>query len=161
MSGHLFFLQTTAPYLLAYKHAKTTELPQQRSSSVATQQTTVSSIPSHPSTAGVSRQSRAYSNHSFQMCSNDYQYSGWVFLLLFLSQTFYFMQCSFNTHHVTSNTRKPSLPNSKQTKQMITWGSLVPPSTLRYLLLGIILQEYVYVCMCHAYKCVIILDLPC
>ncbi|XP_072875781.1 nebulin isoform X2 [Chlorocebus sabaeus] len=36
----------------AYKHAKTTELPQQRSSSVATQQTTVSSIPSHPSTAG-------------------------------------------------------------------------------------------------------------
>uniref|UniRef100_A0A2K5K5J1 SH3 domain-containing protein n=1 Tax=Colobus angolensis palliatus TaxID=336983 RepID=A0A2K5K5J1_COLAP len=36
----------------AYKHAKTTELPQQRSSSVGTQQTTVSSIPSHPSTAG-------------------------------------------------------------------------------------------------------------
>ncbi|XP_032142256.1 nebulin isoform X5 [Sapajus apella] len=36
----------------AYKHAKTTVLPQQRSSSVATQQTTVSSIPSHPSTAG-------------------------------------------------------------------------------------------------------------
>ncbi|XP_062822060.1 nebulin isoform X17 [Anolis carolinensis] len=35
-----------------YKHAKTIELPQQRSSSVATQQTTVSSIPSHPSTAG-------------------------------------------------------------------------------------------------------------
>ncbi|XP_046514416.1 nebulin isoform X9 [Equus quagga] len=35
----------------AYKHAKTVEL-QQRSSSVATQQTTVSSIPSHPSTAG-------------------------------------------------------------------------------------------------------------
>ncbi|XP_042334160.1 nebulin isoform X3 [Sceloporus undulatus] len=35
-----------------YKHAKTVELPQQRSSSVATQQTTVSSIPSHPSTAG-------------------------------------------------------------------------------------------------------------
>ncbi|KFP49524.1 LIM zinc-binding domain-containing Nebulette, partial [Cathartes aura] len=29
-----------------------TELPQQRSSSVATQQTTVSSVPSHPSTAG-------------------------------------------------------------------------------------------------------------
>uniref|UniRef100_A0A8C6A608 Nebulin n=1 Tax=Marmota marmota marmota TaxID=9994 RepID=A0A8C6A608_MARMA len=36
----------------AYKHVKTTELPQQRSSSVATQQTTLSSIPSHPSTAG-------------------------------------------------------------------------------------------------------------
>uniref|UniRef100_A0A2K5QVT8 Nebulin n=1 Tax=Cebus imitator TaxID=2715852 RepID=A0A2K5QVT8_CEBIM len=36
----------------AYKHAKTTVLPQQRSSSAATQQTTVSSIPSHPSTAG-------------------------------------------------------------------------------------------------------------
>ncbi|XP_004375436.1 nebulin [Trichechus manatus latirostris] len=36
----------------AYKRVKTTELPQQRSSSVATQQTTVSSIPSHPSTAG-------------------------------------------------------------------------------------------------------------
>uniref|UniRef100_A0A8C0V596 Nebulin n=1 Tax=Cyanistes caeruleus TaxID=156563 RepID=A0A8C0V596_CYACU len=31
---------------------KTIELPQQRSSSVATQQTTVSSVPSHPSTAG-------------------------------------------------------------------------------------------------------------
>uniref|UniRef100_A0A4X2LVC3 Nebulin n=1 Tax=Vombatus ursinus TaxID=29139 RepID=A0A4X2LVC3_VOMUR len=42
------FLATSS----AYKHAKTTELPQQRSSSVATQQTTVSSIPSHPSTAG-------------------------------------------------------------------------------------------------------------
>ncbi|XP_040827496.1 nebulin isoform X1 [Ochotona curzoniae] len=36
----------------AYKHVRTTELPQQRSSSVATQQTTLSSIPSHPSTAG-------------------------------------------------------------------------------------------------------------
>ncbi|XP_041119150.1 nebulin-like isoform X30 [Polyodon spathula] len=35
-----------------YKQAKTTELPQQRSSSVATQQTTVSSVPSHPSTTG-------------------------------------------------------------------------------------------------------------
>ncbi|XP_069052599.1 nebulin isoform X17 [Lepisosteus oculatus] len=35
-----------------YQHAKTTELPQQRSSSVATQQTTVSSVPSHPSTTG-------------------------------------------------------------------------------------------------------------
>ncbi|TKS67790.1 Nebulin [Collichthys lucidus] len=34
-----------------YQHAKTVEL-QQRSSSVATQQTTVSSIPSHPSTTG-------------------------------------------------------------------------------------------------------------
>ncbi|KAI5941685.1 Nebulin [Manis javanica] len=46
--GGIFFSATSA----AYKHAKTTELPQQRSSSVATQQTTVSSIPSHPSTAG-------------------------------------------------------------------------------------------------------------
>ncbi|XP_058520460.1 nebulin [Ochotona princeps] len=36
----------------AYKHVRTTELPQQRSSSAATQQTTLSSIPSHPSTAG-------------------------------------------------------------------------------------------------------------
>ncbi|KAI4788154.1 hypothetical protein KUCAC02_036038, partial [Chaenocephalus aceratus] len=34
-----------------YQHAKTVEL-QQRSSSVATQQTTVSSVPSHPSTTG-------------------------------------------------------------------------------------------------------------
>ncbi|XP_073097526.1 nebulin isoform X7 [Manis javanica] len=47
--GGIFFSATSAA---AYKHAKTTELPQQRSSSVATQQTTVSSIPSHPSTAG-------------------------------------------------------------------------------------------------------------
>ncbi|XP_036599905.1 nebulin [Trichosurus vulpecula] len=47
-NGGVFFSATSA----AYKHAKTTELPQQRSSSVATQQTTVSSIPSHPSTAG-------------------------------------------------------------------------------------------------------------
>uniref|UniRef100_A0A7N5JE93 Nebulin n=1 Tax=Ailuropoda melanoleuca TaxID=9646 RepID=A0A7N5JE93_AILME len=46
--GGVFFSATSS----AYKHAKTTELPQQRSSSVATQQTTVSSIPSHPSTAG-------------------------------------------------------------------------------------------------------------
>ncbi|XP_028019347.2 nebulin-like [Balaenoptera acutorostrata] len=46
--GGVFF-SATSP---AYKHAKTTELPQQRSSSVATQQTMVSSIPSHPSTAG-------------------------------------------------------------------------------------------------------------
>ncbi len=36
-----------------YQHAKTVEL-QQRSSSVATQQTTVSSVPSQPSTTGVS-----------------------------------------------------------------------------------------------------------
>ncbi|XP_069927006.1 nebulin isoform X35 [Oryctolagus cuniculus] len=43
------FLSTASA---AYKHVKTTELPQQRSSSVATQQTTLSSIPSHPSTAG-------------------------------------------------------------------------------------------------------------
>ncbi|XP_056649845.1 nebulin isoform X35 [Monodelphis domestica] len=46
--GGIFFSATSS----AYKHAKTTELPQQRSSSVVTQQTTVSSIPSHPSTAG-------------------------------------------------------------------------------------------------------------
>ncbi|XP_068263709.1 nebulin isoform X8 [Nyctibius grandis] len=44
------FFTTTAT--VGYKHAKTIELPQQRSSSVATQQTTVSSVPSHPSTAG-------------------------------------------------------------------------------------------------------------
>ncbi|KAM6269293.1 nebulin isoform 22-T22 [Porphyrio hochstetteri] len=44
-----FFTATTT---VGYKHAKTIELPQQRSSSVATQQTTVSSVPSHPSTAG-------------------------------------------------------------------------------------------------------------
>ncbi|XP_042282881.1 nebulin isoform X11 [Thunnus maccoyii] len=36
---------------MGYQHAKTVEL-QQRSSSVATQQTTVSSVPSHPSTTG-------------------------------------------------------------------------------------------------------------
>ncbi|XP_064419871.1 nebulin isoform X6 [Latimeria chalumnae] len=35
-----------------YQQVKATELPQQRSSSVATQQTTVSSVPSHPSTTG-------------------------------------------------------------------------------------------------------------
>ncbi|XP_032211445.1 nebulin isoform X15 [Mustela erminea] len=46
--GGVFFSATSS----AYKHAKTTELPQQRSSSVATQQTTVSSVPSHPSAAG-------------------------------------------------------------------------------------------------------------
>ncbi|XP_078002293.1 LOW QUALITY PROTEIN: nebulin [Phascolarctos cinereus] len=46
--GGVFFSATSS----GYKHAKTTELPQQRSSSVGTQQTTVSSIPSHPSTAG-------------------------------------------------------------------------------------------------------------
>ncbi|XP_073926875.1 nebulin isoform X35 [Castor canadensis] len=46
--GGVFFSATST----AYKHVKTTELPQQRSSSVATQQTTLSSIPSHPSTAG-------------------------------------------------------------------------------------------------------------
>ncbi|XP_048342751.1 nebulin isoform X4 [Sphaerodactylus townsendi] len=44
-----FFTTTTT---VGYKQAKTVELPQQRSSSVATQQTTVSSIPSQPSTAG-------------------------------------------------------------------------------------------------------------
>ncbi|XP_062493743.1 nebulin isoform X11 [Pezoporus occidentalis] len=46
-SGGLFATTT-----VGYKHTKTIELPQQRSSSVATQQTTVSSVPSHPSTAG-------------------------------------------------------------------------------------------------------------
>ncbi|XP_075841357.1 nebulin isoform X20 [Microtus pennsylvanicus] len=46
--GAAFFSATSS----AYKHVKTTELPQQRSSSAATQQTTLSSIPSHPSTAG-------------------------------------------------------------------------------------------------------------
>ncbi|XP_016836342.3 nebulin isoform X1, partial [Cricetulus griseus] len=46
--GGAFFSATST----GYKHVKTTELPQQRSSSVATQQTTLSSIPSHPSTAG-------------------------------------------------------------------------------------------------------------
>ncbi|KAM5152110.1 nebulin isoform 1-T2 [Mantella aurantiaca] len=44
-STHILFYQ-------GYKQAKTTELPQQRSSSVATQQTTASSVPSHPSTTG-------------------------------------------------------------------------------------------------------------
>ncbi|XP_064517771.1 nebulin isoform X15 [Pseudopipra pipra] len=44
-----FFTTTTT---VGYKQVKTIELPQQRSSSVATQQTTVSSVPSHPSTAG-------------------------------------------------------------------------------------------------------------
>ncbi|XP_007894492.2 nebulin isoform X6 [Callorhinchus milii] len=45
-NGTTFFHTTTT-----YQHAKTTEV-QQRSSSVATQQTNVSSIPSHPSTTG-------------------------------------------------------------------------------------------------------------
>ncbi|XP_069791026.1 nebulin isoform X4 [Narcine bancroftii] len=44
------FFQTSAT--TTYQHTKTTVLPQQRSSSVATQQTTVSSVPSHPSTTG-------------------------------------------------------------------------------------------------------------
>ncbi|CAH2305484.1 nebulin isoform X6 [Pelobates cultripes] len=43
---------TTTTVTAGYKQAKTTELPQQRSSSVATQQTTASSVPSHPSTTG-------------------------------------------------------------------------------------------------------------
>ncbi|XP_048454774.1 nebulin [Rhincodon typus] len=47
-NGNNFFQTTTT----GYQHTKTTVLPQQRSSSVATQQTTVSSIPSHPSTTG-------------------------------------------------------------------------------------------------------------
>ncbi|XP_041118201.1 nebulin-like isoform X15 [Polyodon spathula] len=46
-NGGFYTVSTTG-----YKQAKTTELPQQRSSSVATQQTTVSSVPSHPSTTG-------------------------------------------------------------------------------------------------------------
>ncbi|XP_048810014.1 nebulin isoform X13 [Lagopus muta] len=48
-SNEGFFTTSTT---VGYKHAKTIELPQQRSASVATQQTTVSSVPSHPSTAG-------------------------------------------------------------------------------------------------------------
>lgn len=48
-----------------YQTAKTVEL-QQRSSSVATQQTTVSSIPSHPSTTGVS--STCITHTSAQAC---------------------------------------------------------------------------------------------
>ncbi|XP_042733690.1 nebulin isoform X10 [Lagopus leucura] len=48
-SNEGFFTTTTT---VGYKHAKTIELPQQRSASVVTQQTTVSSVPSHPSTAG-------------------------------------------------------------------------------------------------------------
>uniref|UniRef100_A0A8C8SSE3 Nebulin n=1 Tax=Pelusios castaneus TaxID=367368 RepID=A0A8C8SSE3_9SAUR len=44
-----FFTTTTT---VGYKQAKTVELPQQRSSSVATQLTAVSSVPSHPSTTG-------------------------------------------------------------------------------------------------------------
>ncbi|XP_075789481.1 nebulin isoform X4 [Pelodiscus sinensis] len=47
-NGGIFTTTTT----VAYKHAKTIELPQQRSSSVATQLTTASSVPSHPSIAG-------------------------------------------------------------------------------------------------------------
>ncbi|XP_078408689.1 nebulin isoform X2 [Cetorhinus maximus] len=47
-NGNSFF--QTAP--TSYQQTKTTVLPQQRSSSVATQQTNVSSIPSHPSTTG-------------------------------------------------------------------------------------------------------------
>ncbi|KAM7049768.1 nebulin [Acridotheres tristis] len=44
------FFSATAT--VGYKQVKTIELPQQRSSSVATQQTTLSSVPSQPSTAG-------------------------------------------------------------------------------------------------------------
>ncbi|KAG9471888.1 hypothetical protein GDO78_022405 [Eleutherodactylus coqui] len=46
-NGGLFTTSATG-----YKQTKTTELPQQRSSSVATQLTTASSVPSHPSTTG-------------------------------------------------------------------------------------------------------------
>ncbi|KAM9380178.1 nebulin isoform 3-T4 [Phaethornis superciliosus] len=56
MDQHLSYYSNggffTATATVGYKHAKTIELPQQRSSSVATQQTTVSSVPSQPSTAG-------------------------------------------------------------------------------------------------------------
>ncbi|XP_032921170.1 nebulin-like [Catharus ustulatus] len=44
-----FFTSTAT---VGYRQVKTVELPQQRSSSVATQQTTLSSVPSQPSTAG-------------------------------------------------------------------------------------------------------------
>ncbi|XP_056352392.1 nebulin isoform X16 [Oenanthe melanoleuca] len=44
------FFTTTAT--VGYRQVKTVELPQQRSSSVQTQQTTLSSVPSQPSTAG-------------------------------------------------------------------------------------------------------------
>ncbi|XP_043930823.1 nebulin isoform X2 [Protopterus annectens] len=47
-----FFTTTTATTGAVFRQAKTTELPQQRSSSVATQLTTASSVPSHPSTTG-------------------------------------------------------------------------------------------------------------
>lgn len=49
----------TPPCLAGYRQAKAVEL-QQRSSSVVTQQTTVSSVPSHPSTTGVSRRFLKY-----------------------------------------------------------------------------------------------------
>ena len=62
-----------SPFLSGYKHARTTELPQQRSSSVATQQTTVSSIPSHPSTAGVSNHHLLKSSFYFDMRNNGYR----------------------------------------------------------------------------------------
>ncbi|XP_041432082.1 nebulin isoform X10 [Xenopus laevis] len=54
---HQSFYSNSALYtstVTGYKQAKTTELPQQRSSSVATQLTTASSVPSHPSTTGKS-----------------------------------------------------------------------------------------------------------
>ncbi|XP_041057267.1 nebulin isoform X9 [Carcharodon carcharias] len=47
-NGNNFFQTATT----SYQQTKTTVLPQQRSSSVATQQTNVSSVPSHPSTTG-------------------------------------------------------------------------------------------------------------
>ncbi|XP_066431308.1 nebulin isoform X4 [Eleutherodactylus coqui] len=60
-NGGLFTTSATATshkessqilFYQGYKQTKTTELPQQRSSSVATQLTTASSVPSHPSTTG-------------------------------------------------------------------------------------------------------------
>ncbi|XP_074403909.1 nebulin isoform X17 [Zonotrichia albicollis] len=51
-NGGFFTTTATGTATVGYKQVKTIELPQQRSSSVATQQTTVSSVPSHPSTAG-------------------------------------------------------------------------------------------------------------
>lgn len=56
LSKTAFLTLTLFRPLVGYQQAKTVEL-QQRSSSVATQQTTVSSIPSHPSTTGVSHTS--------------------------------------------------------------------------------------------------------
>lgn len=68
-------LQLFSPFLLTfpgYQQAKTVEL-QQRSSSVATQQTTVSSVPSHPSTTGVSNKliTKNTNNHRTKRIRSD------------------------------------------------------------------------------------------